>query len=279
MIELRQLGLGEEVILEKIRGTACEFDVTIDGLRKLKAAGVSSAVISEMIRASRKTGEEKSAAKAEEAGRDDPSAQHEAGIYFYDDTGGTPKMTALEPTVYQQAKSGGMFKSMLTAGLMKSKAKAVLNGAHATFQLPVRRPTFYFYFEVKQSGLSGSGAQTGLPGVWAGYFGAATSANEFALARTELKANSRELVVGEIGAFSSSSGVQDKAIQQFDFEKIAAGVYKVTPRADLDDGEYCFFYGGSAPAATYGMGGGGGGRVFDFGIRSSSPKPMPEPKD
>ena len=44
----------------------------------------------------------------------------------------------------------------------------------------------------------------------------------------------------------------DKATRRFKVEKLAPGVYKVTPRVDLDEGEYGFFYGGSAPIAGYG---------------------------
>ncbi len=96
----------------------------------------------------------------------------------------------------------------------------------------------------------------------------ATSANEFLMVRTESKENSRELVVGQMNAFGAQGGVMDKAVHPFEFEKLDTGIYKVRPKADLPPGEYCFFYAGSAPMATYGLTGpAGGGKVFDFGVK------------
>jgi hypothetical protein len=60
---------------------------------------------------------------------------------------------------------------------------------------------------------------------------------------------------------------------EFDLKKVAPGIYEVTPRNNLEPGEYCFFNTGQgAPGATVGMqgpvggGGSGGGMLFDFGI-------------
>lgn len=43
---------------------------------------------------------------------------------------------------------------------------------------------------------------------------------------------------------------------------------KVTPRVDLDAGEYGFFHGGSTPIAGY-FGAGMISKIFDFGIRAA----------
>src|SRR5205085_11122870 len=129
----------------------------------------------------------------------------------------------------------------------------------ARLQISDPRPIFYFYFEVKSSGLSNSG------NTWTG---SSTSPNEFVLVKMEEKDNSRELVVGQYNLFGAQSGTLDKYARPFDYEKVAPGVFKVTPRADLAGGEYGFFYGGSAPLATYGyFGPGGGPKIFDFGVK------------
>jgi hypothetical protein len=260
VIELGKMKLGDDVTLEKIKASRCEFDVSMDGLRALKAAGVSPVVIAEMVRASSKAGVEKKQAEALEAGKNNPLAPHPGGIYYWDGEEGTEgQLVMLEPTVYSQSKSGGFFKSAMTMGIAKVKSKAVLNGATANLLLNRRKPTFYFYFETASAGLGGAGA---------GYFTAATSANEFLLVQTEAKTNSRELIVGQMNAFGAQGGVMDKSVVQFDFEKLANGAYKVVPKTDLPPGEYCFFYAGAAPMATYGFSGpGGGGKVFDFSLR------------
>ncbi|HYE75628.1 MAG TPA: hypothetical protein VEF04_19955 [Blastocatellia bacterium] len=49
VIELSQLGLGDTVIIEKIRQSECRFDTSLNGLKQLKAAKVSNAVIALMM--------------------------------------------------------------------------------------------------------------------------------------------------------------------------------------------------------------------------------------
>lgn len=261
VVELHKLGLGDDVVLEKLRASAADFDVSLDGLKKLKAAGVSAAIIAEMVRVSRKAGDDEKAAKASEVSRNDPTTSHPGGIYYWDASAGDGQLVMLEPAVYSQSRSGGMFKSAMTFGIAKMKSKAVLSGARANLAIAEARPTFYFYFEPAptNAGLSGSGM---------GYFQVATSANEFLMVRTETKENSRELIVGQMNAFGAQGGVMDKAVHPFEFEKLGTGIYRVRPKTDLPPGEYCFFYAGSAPMATYGLTGpAGGGKVFDFGVK------------
>lgn len=49
IIELAQLGFGEAIIIEKIRQSECDFDTSLNGLKQLKAAKVSDAVIAVMM--------------------------------------------------------------------------------------------------------------------------------------------------------------------------------------------------------------------------------------
>ena len=49
IIGLTEVGLSDELILQKIRTTPTKFDLSVDGLTKLKKAGVSEAVIGAMM--------------------------------------------------------------------------------------------------------------------------------------------------------------------------------------------------------------------------------------
>jgi hypothetical protein len=49
VIELVQAGLGDALVAEKIRRSECRFDMSVAGLKQLKAAKVSEAVIAEMF--------------------------------------------------------------------------------------------------------------------------------------------------------------------------------------------------------------------------------------
>jgi hypothetical protein len=111
----------------------------------------------------------------------------------------------------------------------------------------VPRPVFYFYFEVKNAGLSNNT-----------YY--ATSPNEFVLVKFDAKSNSREVTVSQANAFGMQSGTMDKAARGFNVEKLGPGVFRVTAQVDLTDGEYGFYNGG-------GVGPSGGAKIFDFGIK------------
>ena len=254
VIELYELGFDEEIIIGKIKNTKCEFEVDIDNLKNLKEHGIPSSVITEMINTITTSGTNSTEATEPE---------HAAGIYVsrIDQEGET--LEKIEPSTYTQTKSGGFLKSMLTYGALKAKTKAILAREQARV-IVKSQPTFFFYFEETQSGLS-SQSQGGFSGQRT-----TTNPGEFILAQFKVKSKNqnRELVVAKIGAFGSvESGAIDETVRQFDYEKLSPGVYKVTPQEPLEDGEYCFYFAGSA-TPVYGFWG-GGNQVFDFSVRLS----------
>jgi hypothetical protein len=242
--------LADPIIVAKIRASTCNFDTSTDALLKLKAAGISDAVIEAMVEASGANKPDTSA-KPTELDPNDPQSPQDAGIYWRPKEKRDKQMVGLEPSVYSQGKSGGMFTSAMTYGIAKAKWKAVVRGDRANLRTSESTPEFWFYFEEKSHGLSQS----------AGYFTAASSPNEFILAKMERKDKDRELIVSEFGAFRASAGTRSQDVVDIDFVKIAPGIYKVTPKSPLKPGEYCFFYAGT----NMGMGM-TGGKLFDFGI-------------
>jgi hypothetical protein len=259
IVELVKLGLGEGPVVDKIKASSCNFDVTIDGLKRLKAASVPDTVISAMIAASKG----KAGPLVENPGDpNDPKSPHEAGIYYYEEASGKPKLTKLEPAVYSQHKGG---VAIFARYGQTAESKAVLHPAHAVLQSTARKPVFYFYFENTKSGL---GETRNI----------ATSPNEFVLAQMEFKEkdNLRSLVTGQMNLYSGTQwGPKDQSIRALDFEKLAPGMYRVTPKQDLANGEYCLFYGGNSIFGTYTTT--SGGKVFDFGVQGSTDtEPMAE---
>jgi hypothetical protein len=252
VIELKQLGLGENVVVEKIKSSRCEFDVTLSGLKQLKAAGVSDSIIAAMLTAKPQGKAVAETVAAQPIDPNDPKLPHEAGIWIYEENTGKAKMTQLEPSVYSQNKTGaGIFAQFGET----VKRQGVVASAHAGITTSNRQPVFYFYFERTQAGLSDSHSS-------------ATSANEYILAQFEVveKENQRRLVMGSMNAFvGSENGAEGKSIRSFGFEKLAPGIYKVIPKEILPSGEYGFYY----SAQT------GSGKVFDFGVQGS---PETEPK-
>ena len=250
VITMTKAGLPASIIVNKIRASKTNFNTSTDELIGLQRARVPTEIINAMVEASSNASTSTSRTGAGDVSKTDPNdpvATHEAGIYLYQEREGTKKMIQLEPSISKQTKSGGFLASAVTYGIAKIKFKAALSGKTAVLQIDQPRPVFYFYFEVKGSGLSSSS-----------YY--ATSPNEFVLVNLDIKGNNREVTVSQANVFGAQSGTMDKAVREFAYEKIAPGVYKVTPKVDLAEGEYGFYNGGGAGPS-------GGAKIFDFGIR------------
>jgi hypothetical protein len=258
VLSMHSLGLNDAVIIAKIRASQCSFDVSMDGMREVHDAGVSDDVLAEMIRVMTP------ATTTDEPDPNDPASIHPSGIYLYDPAQSPERMIKLEPTVYSQTKTGGLFKTAITYGAAKAKTRAVLRGAHAQLRITESKPEFYFYFSRNDQGLDTSGYH---------FFSYASSPNEFALVRlapgTKKKdKDTRQLVIGKFSAWGATGGVLDESVVPFTFEKLRDGVYKVVPESSLEPGEYCFFYAASVPAGSGYTGPIGGGKVYDFGVAS-----------
>jgi len=261
---MTRAGLSTEVIVAKIRASTPRFDVSTDELIRLKQAGIANEVINAMIdaMAAENSGERVTLGRSRRVETTEVASTlgfpppTESGIYYAPEPAETGQLVLIEPNVYIQSKETGAWKTAVSQGILKTHSKAILPGPRARMQIDERRPTFYFFFDVPNAGLSSAGT------VW----GPATSANEFVLARLDVRKSTRELGVGERGNYTGvRTGVDGNRIQLFDAEKLAPGVYRVRPKEDLEDGEYCFFFAGAVAAS----GGGGGPKLFDFGVGAS----------
>jgi hypothetical protein len=256
ILDMASMGLGDDVIVEKIKSAPeTDFDTSIAGLTALKQAKVSDAVIRAMINphpAAVSPTPSTGPTTPTKTNPDDPASPHDPGIYMYAATKDGVHMVILEPTVYSQGKTGGVFKSAMTYGIAKMKWKAIVRGAHANVRSSDEKMAFYFNFEESNAGLSHPS------------FGGTTTPNEFTLLKFDEKKDSRETVVMQGNAFGTSSGTDEKANTGFDFTKLRPGVYKVTPKTSLKRGEYCFL--SSAGVGAFGAGSAGASRLFDFAV-------------
>lgn len=255
IMDLQQLNLGDDVILEKIKTSQCDFDVSVDGLKQLKEANVSAVVIKAMISPKAAVpvavpaavpaavAASGPASQPEVAGDpNDPNAPHGPGVYLYEETGGQKKMTKIMPE--SPSVSGG-------AGPFGGSERAVLTGLSAKLELTTRKPVFYMFL--------GTSGDTQLAG--------GVTPAQLPLAQFDLKDNKkvqeRSVVIGSHagGPFSSrvTNGLEEKSKRPFDAQEIRPGVYKITLQNDLPDGEYGFvkMSGGFESAS---------GQMFCFGI-------------
>jgi hypothetical protein len=256
ILRMVKAGLGDSLVISKVQSSPGQYDTSTDGLIALKSAGVHDAVIAAMFSKSSAAGAPvvvgaAPAATAVAMDPDDPNSPHEAGIWIYSLKASGHKLSELEPSVYSQG---------MTYGLSNVKTKAVIRNAHANAHISDPNASFYFYFEKQAAGLSNASTP----------FGGTSTPNEYTLLRFDVKGDTRETTVGKYNALGSSGGSDDKATISFSYEKIAPGVYKVTPKAALQPGEYGFITAsGAGIVSPYGVGVASASRVFDFGVTAA----------
>lgn len=238
VLALLNAGLGDEVVIAKIKSSPSNFELSTDTVIALKQRGVSGPVLAAMITASSAPTQ-----TAMSIDSPDPMVPHPSGIYL----AGAEKMTRIESTTTRQARTSGMLGAALTGGLTGMRVKAAVNGPTANISTREPRPVFYFYFDQADQGLGAAG-------------GAVTSPQEFSLIRFEAKKDKREAVVGSVGFGGTKAGLRDKDQRDFEVAQMKPGVYKIVPTLPLIAGEYGFISGGvgSGANATF--------RVFDFTV-------------
>lgn len=240
VLKLVEAKLSDDLIISKIRASACSFDTDTDTILKLKSQGVSDAVIQAMVGAGASPTRPLTSA-APPADPNDPKSPHESGLYWLAKQGPERRMVRLESSSYPGQKA--------SPGFMSAKVKAVLSGQHAALRISEPTPEFWFYFDEKSTGLSQSPSGASKP-------------EDFVLAKMDAKSKERELVIADMKSFGRlSSGVREGDTISVDVQKVAPSVYKVTPIKPVGPGEYCFVPSGAAGAFVT-----AGGRLFDFGI-------------
>ncbi|MGI8668534.1 MAG: hypothetical protein ACR2J3_01670 [Aridibacter sp.] len=255
VLTLAKAGLNESIIINKIRASKTDFDLSTDSLIKLKKEKVSDKIVNAMLEA--KSGKSMTTTTTNvksgvaSGNPNDPSAPHSYGIYYYEMNNGEAKMTQMQPNVAAATRVGGMFTSAMTYGIGKTKIKAKIENKNAALQIDKANPVFYFYLDENSGGLNTS---SGIP----------STPNEFALVNFHIRGDSRELTIGKANAFGAKGGLSQEYVVDFEAENLGNGIYKVTPKETLKNGEYGFYLinsGGSNTGAAVGA------KFFDFGVK------------
>jgi len=257
VIQLVRAGIGDDAVIAKIKATPGKYDLNTNDLIALKTAGVSGGVIAAMIAGPAKP--EGAAATAMSLTDINPMTPHPSGLYLIDTNAN--RLSRIDPTVSNQAKTGGIFGYALTMGLASMSMKVAITGEAAKVTAKSATPSFYFFFDA-------SNPQTAnIASSWsAGSSQTVSSPSEFTLIKLMEKKGRREARVGSMNIGGAKTGVMDHDRIEFDYEMVREGVYKVSPKQPLAAGQYGFIY-----ALT---GGGTGGamtaRIFDFSIPTVS---------
>lgn len=134
IIKMAKAGLGDEVILSTINAQPGKFTTTTDDLIALKGAGVSDKVIAAILSKMAGGGGAAPAAPAPSApAANTPGPVNEVGVYYKK----ADNWVDLPPEVVN-FKTGGVLKSIGTAGIVKGDVNGHVNGPHS--QSAVKSP-------------------------------------------------------------------------------------------------------------------------------------------
>jgi len=247
IIDMAHAGLSDDLIIAKIRSAtgadASKFDTTVDGLKALKAASVSDAVIKVMLNPAPPP--PPVIATTTPMTLDPNFPPPEVGVYWKDG----PTFVLIEGAAISRMKAGGRAGSFATDGIRGQHWDATLEGPTSKNRVKDRRPLFYFYVP------DGS------------------TAADYVLIKLNKKGDRREFQVGSFGGVTGGkSGVKKDKEVGFSSEHVGIRIYKITLGEELKPGEYAFFMGTGAGATmasrtgSASSGGNASGRVYDFSI-------------
>ena len=230
ILDMVSLGLGDDVILEKIR-TAPETDFATDleSLKALKAAKVSDPVIRAMINPKAAATAPAANAAAPSAAPANPDVPEDIGVYIRVRS----KLVDVTPEVVGW-KTGGVLKSMATYGMTKGHVNGTIQGPKSALQVGNDAE-----FVVKCP--------------------EGTAITEYQLLRLDMKGDRREFRAMTGGIIHQSGGAEKNA-EKFDYEKVAPRVFKIK-LPPLKKGEFGFLPPGSTSGNISSS-----GKLYSFGI-------------
>lgn len=248
IIEMKQLGFDESLIIDKINSSDVNFDSSISALSRLKEYGASTEVISLVMEKSKY------------------NTKSETGIYSLNlDKSMTPILSSVFSSKNANSAARAVASVSIVGGLMvnaRGKLQLPKNTSNNVVKLGLNQFIFIFDPETEVDNMNTGSNNPLYP--YKNYLNnnkLASSPNEFILTEMRVKKskNLREIITIKSGALSGSVGIDPKLSIAFSIETIGKNKYKITvPK--LERGEYCFIYQGSLNSQTTKS-------VFDFSVQ------------
>ena len=126
VLKMAKAGLGEEILLSTVKAQAGRYTTTPDDLIALKGAGVTDKVIAAMIEKGAGAPMAAGAASNPVAAAPKAAPVNEVGVYYMKNDA----WADLAPEVVN-FKTGGVLKSIGTAGIVKGDVNGHVNGEHS----------------------------------------------------------------------------------------------------------------------------------------------------
>ena len=226
IIKLVKAGLSEDLIITTVNASPGNYDTSTNGLISLKGAGASDKVISAiLLKSSGAVSPAPASVAPSMTSAGLPAGIDDIGVYFKDKKGA---WTPLMPEVVN-FKTGGVMKSIASAGIVKGDVNGHIQGARAKMVL-----TF--------------------PVVLAVYTPEGTAITEYQLLRLHPNSDSREFRSVTGGVMHVSGGATRDLID-FHTDKLASRLYQLTIESTLGKGEYGLLPPGAVGSSNMGSNG------------------------
>lgn len=231
IIEMAKAKFGEAVIINKIKSSKTNFNLSTDSLIKLKEAGVSDNIINAMLEAQNPRSQSPAEQQDVTAASGDVFVMQNGKLVEMEYTGGFTKQLST---------------SMFWMGTVpKTKFVIMASGEHAQMRLTDKSPVFYLRLHPSEVGIV-----------------------KFDTDTYNKKPVRYVMRVGELWQTGGQAGAPSAGNIDFGFKKEPNGLYKITLKSPLENGEYGIIAGGT---------GGGGGpwspsssyKIYDFAIGES----------
>jgi hypothetical protein len=233
IIKMTKAGLGEDIVLSTIKAQSGSFTTGVDDLVALKTAGVGDKVIAAMVDKMSAGGAAKSADRAAAVHTAPTAGQaFEIGVYYKN----AGNWTDLPPEVVN-FKTGGVLKSIGTAGIVKGDVNGHVNGEHSRTSL--KNPVELLVYTPE-----------------------GTAITEYQLLRLRDQKDSREFRTVTGGVMHVSGGAT-RDLVPFESKKTAPRTYEIILPASLGSGEFGLLPpAGADPTASSGR----IGKIYSFRV-------------
>lgn len=225
VIKLVKAGLSDDLIVTTIHASPGNYDTSANGLIALKTAGASDKVIAAIVEKAAGGGTASTPAAAAEPGNALPAGMDDVGVYYKGKNG---IWQSIMPEVVN-FKTGGVFKSFASMGVVKGDINGHLQGARSKLELTY-------------------------PVVLAIYLPEGVAVTEYQLLRLRSNTDSREFRSVTGGVLHVSGGATRDLIE-FHAEKLAPRVYRITLDASMGKGEFGILPPGAIGSSNLGSSG------------------------
>ena len=130
IVKMAKAGLGEDILLSTVKGQPGRYTTGPDDLIALKSAGVTDKVIAAMMEKANAGGAPAAPAPGAAPAASRPGPVNEVGVYYLKGEA----WTDLSPEVVN-FKTGGVLKSIGTAGIVKGDVNGHVTGEHSKSSL------------------------------------------------------------------------------------------------------------------------------------------------